>query len=103
MALFKKGQPKPPNSGRKPGSKNKKTLLKAQVFLAERDFHPVEKIIQILPKLSPKDQADVLLELLQYLEPKRKAQEVPDMPKESEQEELNESDQEITQGLKAVT
>lgn len=68
--MFKKGEPRHINSGRKKGSKNKKRLIKAAELLAERDINPVEKILNIIPGLDPKDQARAWLDLLSYCQAK---------------------------------
>ena len=58
--------------GRKRGAPNRKTLV-LQEALEAQGVDPVGRLCEILPQLSPKDQSHVLLELLGYLFPKRKA------------------------------
>ena len=70
---FQKGQPKHPNSGRKPGVKNKKIIPSAYETLANRDTSPVERVLDLLPSLEPIDQIPVWLKLLEWIEPKAKA------------------------------
>lgn len=78
---FIKGQPRPPNAGRKPGSKNKKRVPRVVDFLAENDINPVAQILSILGAKdasgqytlkNPKDRADIWLDLLSYCQGKPK-------------------------------
>lgn len=69
----KPGRPK--YGGRKKGTPNKKTEHLIETFKALNLDVP-ERIVELLPKLSPEKQAEVLLELMSYLYPKRKAIEV---------------------------
>ena len=62
-------------SGRKKGTPNKKTLILSEI-LESLDCRVTEKLTELLPQLDPDKQADVLLELMSYLFPKRKALEV---------------------------
>lgn len=64
--------PREKTGGRKKGTPNKKTQLLAEI-LEVNDFSIPEKIIELLPSLAPKKQADVLLDLMSYMYPKRKA------------------------------
>lgn len=64
----------PKTGGRKKGTPNRRT----DEFHETLERHGVnvpEKLAELLPILSPETQADVLLNLLQYLYPKRKASE----------------------------
>lgn len=72
---FVKGQPKPPGSGRKKGSKNKKRLARVADVLAEADLHPIKEVVQILLSGNLKDgeRAKLWLELQSYCEAKPKA------------------------------
>jgi len=54
--------------------------------------------MELLPSLSPRDQANVLLELLQYIEPKKK-EATEELPIEVE---FTESEQETSELLLAV-
>lgn len=45
---FKKGQPRPLNSGRKSGSKNKNKISKVADVLAERNICPTTEILNII-------------------------------------------------------
>lgn len=67
--------PRDHGGGRKKGTPNKSTQNLQQFLDAKGEFIP-EKIISLLPKLEPRDQIKVYLELMQYLYPKRKALEV---------------------------
>lgn len=62
-------------SGRKKGTPNKKTLVLTEI-LESLDCDVTQKLTELLPQLNPEKQADVLLELMSYLFPKRKALEV---------------------------
>lgn len=78
---FQKGQPRPPNAGRKLGSKNKKKLRKIAEVLAENGIDPAQEILDILntddetKQLSPRVRAELWLEVLSYCEAKPKASE----------------------------
>ncbi len=62
-------------SGRKKGTPNKKTLILSEI-LDSLDCDVPTKLIDLLNLLDPDKQADVLLELMSYLFPKRKALEL---------------------------
>lgn len=68
-----KGHPR--YGGRAKGVANRKTQTLEQFLDASGMFVP-ERIMQLLPNLEDRDQAKVLLELMQYLYPKRKSMEV---------------------------
>jgi hypothetical protein len=72
MSRFQTGQVKPEGSGRKKGTPNKKTLDLAEKLRAE-GLDPVLELIKLLPLLEPQQKANVLLDLMTYLYPKRKA------------------------------
>lgn len=74
---FVKGQPRIPGSGRAKGTPNKKTQVLVEILEA-KDFNVPAKLIELVNGglLLPKEQADVLLELMQYVYPKRKAVEM---------------------------
>lgn len=74
MGQFERGQQKPPGSGRKKGIPNKRTELLRDV-LENLECDVPQKLIALLPSLPPDGQAHVLLELLSYLYPRRKAME----------------------------
>lgn len=61
--------------GRMKGSPNKKSELLSEA-LDSLKFNLPLRLAEIFPKLTPDKQMDCLLELLQYLYPKRKAIEV---------------------------
>ncbi|MGZ3775201.1 MAG: hypothetical protein ACXVCY_15020 [Pseudobdellovibrionaceae bacterium] len=71
MGQFQLGQIKPPGSGRKKGTPNKKSQSLSEILNAH-DFNVPEKLIELLPQLSAERQADLLLDLMGYLYPKRK-------------------------------
>lgn len=74
MGKFQKGHPKPPNSGRKKGVKNKRKLLSVEDFFVERGIHPLDLLFRYVEEISnPTDKAKIMLELLQYWAPKYKA------------------------------
>ena len=72
MSQFKPGQEKPLGSGRKSGIPNKKTKVLAEI-LENNNFDLTERLLKLLPKLKPEKQAEILLELMTYVFPKRKA------------------------------
>lgn len=63
--------------GRNKGTPNKRTLM-LSTMLEELGLDVPQCIAMLLPQLSPDRQMDVLLELMQYLFPKRKAVEISD-------------------------
>lgn len=71
MGKFERGNKKPVASGRKKGTPNKKTLILSESLEALKLDIPA-RLNELLPKLSYEKQADVLLELLGYIYPKRK-------------------------------
>jgi hypothetical protein len=63
---------KPVGSGRKRGSRNKRTTDLNDVF--ERlDFNVPEQIVALLPELPAEKRVDTMLELMNFVYPKRKA------------------------------
>lgn len=71
MSKFQKGTPKPATSGRKKGTPNKKTLILSE-SLENLKLDVPARLNELLPLLPYEKQADVLLELMSYLYPKRK-------------------------------
>lgn len=69
---FKPGEPRPAKAGRKAGTPNKPTLELKQV-LEGLGVNPPEQIAQLLPALEPAKQVDVLLKLMEFIFPRRKA------------------------------
>jgi hypothetical protein len=67
---FQKGMPKPETSGRKPGSKNKKTILRVEEVLSENEVNPTEEILAIIPILDPNEQLKAWGMLLAYIQGK---------------------------------
>lgn len=70
-----KGKTKPKTGGRQLGSPNKRTLM-IQDALYKLGCDVPKSIVELLPSLSPDKKADVLLDLMSYLYPKRKAVEL---------------------------
>lgn len=68
-----KGTPK--TGGRKKGTPNKKSLELNEIF-HNLDFSIPDKLVSLLPSLSPEKQADVCLKLMEFQYPKKKAVEV---------------------------
>ncbi|MGE4106485.1 MAG: hypothetical protein AB7F66_04670 [Bacteriovoracia bacterium] len=62
----------PKTGGRRKGVPNKKTHLLVEALRAG-GVEPVSRICDLLPQLSPKEQANLLVQLLGYIYPKRKA------------------------------
>lgn len=87
---FKAGMPRPANAGRKPGSRNKKTIVKASVILAEREINPTDEILKLIPQLNPKDQVATWQYLHSYLESKPKQIELNDNESEFDEQEAAE-------------
>jgi len=78
---FKKGEPRPENSGRKPGSKNKRSsVLEICQGLGLDPFVEMAKIAQ---DVRHKYRFDALKELCQYIEPKKKHTDVSVDPENS--------------------
>lgn len=88
---FVKGMPRPAGAGRKKGSLNKKKVLRVEEVLAEKNVNPVEKILELIPKLSPSEQIKSYFDLLKYLQPTLKAQEVDPADYSSSEEEDEEN------------
>lgn len=55
-----------------PGGRPKKLLARIDEMCHADGKHPYSELMKILPKLTPKDQALVWLELLAYCQPKMK-------------------------------
>lgn len=79
MSQFQKGNP-----GRRPGSKNKKKIVKVADLLAEKEINPVEKILELMPSLDPQDQVKSWLDLLSYCQAKPRAEELSDFDEDLE-------------------
>lgn len=61
----------PKTGGRKKGTPNKLSL-RLHDLLESCDLNPIVQISKLLPKLSAKEQTDVMLQLLPYIYPRRK-------------------------------
>ncbi|HEY8270749.1 MAG TPA: hypothetical protein VIG33_07650 [Pseudobdellovibrionaceae bacterium] len=68
--MFAKGMKKVEGSGRKPGTPNKKSLLRVEEVLAEKNVNPTEEILAIIPSLDPNEQVRAWGMLLSYIQPK---------------------------------
>lgn len=72
MAQFQPGQTKPAGSGRQCGTPNRRTRdLEEALRSANLDI--VASLAELIPQLDPGRKADILLALLPFLYPKRKA------------------------------
>lgn len=76
---FKPGAPRPPGSGRKKGTPNKDTQKLVEV-LRELNVNPVRAVCELMPKLEYAKQADVYLKLMEYIYPKRRAEDAAGDP-----------------------
>lgn len=74
---FKKGQPKPAGSGRKPGVRNHGVVPKIEQVLIDKRINPLLEILSLLPELEDRDQAEIWIKLLPYIYPKKKEAEKP--------------------------
>ena len=82
MGRFQIGQEKVRGSGRRKGTPNRRTECLDELIAATGESVP-ERLLLLLPQLSLDRQADVLLDLMAYLYPKRKAVELSASSKES--------------------
>ena len=90
---FQPGQPRPPNAGRKKGSKNKIRIKKVAEVLAENGLNPVLEIVDILNNeahdMKPAERAKLWLDLLSYCQ--AKPREIEPEPEDDPSEELQET------------
>ncbi len=83
MSKFIPGQSKPKGSGRKKGSPNKRSMILDEELI-KFGLNVPQKIAELIPKLPIEKQLDALLDLMNYIYPKRKSleheklQNVPD-------------------------
>lgn len=79
MGKFKPGDPKPANSGRKKGGKNKATSLKVSDVMETLNFNPTEFLIKLAQdkKTGHALSAKIVLDLLQYSDRKLKPTDAP--------------------------
>lgn len=73
--MFKPGDPRPVNGGRRPGSPNKKTLALLDLWDI-RGFCPAEKLLELFDQMDFETKVDVCVKLMDYKFPKRKAVEI---------------------------
>lgn len=81
---FVKGQPRPPNAGRKKGSKNKKKVARVADYLADQNINPAEEILALIhgkdkdgePFLTPYAKVQAWMDLLSYCQAKPKEIEI---------------------------
>lgn len=70
------GRQKPHLSGRKPGTPNKRTLMRIDVeqILTSKNYDPIADVIDQLALIeNPVDRAQIALKLAEFVFPKRKA------------------------------
>lgn len=65
----------PKTGGRKKGTPNRRTINLTEQ-LAAVNFNIPERLVELLPQLSPSEQSKVLIDLMSFIYPKRKAIEV---------------------------
>lgn len=87
----KENQPK--NRGRKKRDRSLPTLKKIIQICSDNNFHPAEKLLELFPKLTIKEQADVCMQLLPYLEAKKKPKEEPDPIPNPESDPFDDTDE----------
>lgn len=86
--------------GRKKGTPNRLTE-NLEIALAEMNLDPVAILTRLMPKLPPEKQADIALNLMGYLYPRRKAIEIN--PREILNERVKQmSDEELIAGIPAA-
>jgi len=73
MSKFQKGDPRPPNAGRKPGSKNKMTQKAFTMMCAFAESHMTEeKLEELYALLKPNERASFLTKMWPYMFPTMK-------------------------------
>lgn len=75
----------PKTGGRKKGTPNRKTLCLEQAF-RDLQIDIPSQLADLLPKLSPEKRADVLIDLMSFIYPKRKPVEIKPLEEEYELE-----------------
>lgn len=97
---FQKGHPKLDGAGRPPGSPNRVTLA-VREYLEGKGINLIEQILARFPKLEPRDQVKVLMDLMPYAHPKLSSVTVE--AKSPEEEELAQlTIQELKDKAKAI-
>lgn len=69
---FQKGQPRLPNSGRKPGSKNKQKLKSVNEVFAEQGLEPIAELLKLIPHLDQRDAVRTWIDIFPYCYAKAK-------------------------------
>ena len=73
MGKFQNGDPRPPNAGRKPGSKNKMTQKAFFMMCAFAESHMIEeKLEELYLQLKPNEKATFLTKMWPYMFPTTK-------------------------------
>lgn len=82
MGKFKSGDPKPANSGRKKGVKNKASSLKVEETIARLGFNPTEFLVKLAQKkdTDPNLAAKIAQDLLHYTDRKLRPSEDREPP-----------------------
>lgn len=78
--MFQKGQPRPPNAGRKKGTKNKKRVPLVTEYLASRGINPINEILKLIPELESDQRFQAWKTLLSHTQPNLKAEIIPSAP-----------------------
>lgn len=95
MGQFQKGVPRPAGAGRKKGTPNKKTLARVDSYLIEQGINPVQRAIEAIKFLDPKDEFRAWMDIIAYCQAKPK--ELPDDRHDDE------SDEELLSQFENVT
>lgn len=91
---FQKGQPRPPNAGRKPGSKNKKKIFNTSEILANKDINPTEEILKLIPEMNVREKVEAWKYLHSFTEAKPRMPEAQVEESESSIDKLEDIDTE---------
>lgn len=65
-----KGQKRLESAGRKPGSPNKRTILKVEDVLALHDLNPTNELLKLIPMMDLEQKVRTLCFLITYSQPK---------------------------------
>lgn len=67
--MFQKGQPKPTNSGRKKGVKNKNKILKVSDFILESEINIAKELYDAIQKIEdPVQKVKALLDFYKFID-----------------------------------